>query len=166
MHCPRYTPVAPSVDTQGEYNIPPVDNENGDHGGADMHPALPGRHVPYQAPPPGDNQNSDPPTLLGSTPPDSGSDNDFYGVQAPPITPPPRSPHGDLDSSHGFFNPYPDSSEWSYAQKKLEYGDLNKPASPTRVCWYYMRGGQQKVYDWENPPYIYNPYGQGPHMGP
>ena len=31
---PRYTPVAPPVDAQGEYNIPPEDNENGDYGGA------------------------------------------------------------------------------------------------------------------------------------
>ena len=36
MCCPRYTPVAPPVDAQGEYNIPLEDNENGDHGGALM----------------------------------------------------------------------------------------------------------------------------------
>ena len=49
MHRPRYTPVAP-VNAQGEYNIPPEDNENGDDGGAPFRPAPPGRHVPYQAP--------------------------------------------------------------------------------------------------------------------
>ena len=49
MHHPGYTPVAP-VNTQGEYNIPPEDNENGDNGGAPFGPAPPGRHVPYQAP--------------------------------------------------------------------------------------------------------------------
>ena len=51
MHCPRYTPVAP-VNAQGEYNIPLEDNENGDNGGEPFGPAPPGRHVPYQAPPP------------------------------------------------------------------------------------------------------------------
>ena len=48
---PRYTPVAP-VNAQGEYNIHPGDNENGDDGGAPFAPAPPGRTVPYQAPPP------------------------------------------------------------------------------------------------------------------
>ena len=38
MHCPGYTPVAP-VNAQGEYNIPPEDNENGDNGGAPFGPA-------------------------------------------------------------------------------------------------------------------------------
>ena len=49
MRCPRYTPVV-SVNAQGEYNIPPEDNENGDDGGAPFGPAPPGRHMPYQAP--------------------------------------------------------------------------------------------------------------------
>ena len=51
MHCPRYTPVAPPVDTQGEYKIPPDDDENGGYEGVDLPPAPPGRHVPYQVPP-------------------------------------------------------------------------------------------------------------------
>ena len=38
MHPPRYTPVAPPVDAQGEYNIPPEDNENGDYGGVPFAP--------------------------------------------------------------------------------------------------------------------------------
>ena len=50
MRCPGYSPVAP-VNTQGEYNIPPEDNENGGDGGAPLRPAPPERHVPYQAPP-------------------------------------------------------------------------------------------------------------------
>ena len=111
---PRYTPVVPSVDTQGEYNIPPVDSENGDHGGVDMHPALHGRCVPHQAPPPGNNQNPDAPTPPGSTPPDSDSENGFYGTQVSPATPPPRSPQGDPDSSHRYFNPNPDPSDRLY----------------------------------------------------
>ena len=49
MCCPGYTPVAP-VNAQGEYNIPPEDNVNGDDGGAPFEPAPPGRYVPYQAP--------------------------------------------------------------------------------------------------------------------
>ena len=52
MHRPGYTPVAPPVDAQGEYNIPPEDNENGDYRGAPFAPAPPGRFVPPQAPPP------------------------------------------------------------------------------------------------------------------
>ena len=82
---PRYTPVAP-VNAQGEYNIPLEDNENGDDRGAPFGPAPPGRHVPYQAPPPqplpktqGKGQNPNPPVLLeptppGSTPSESSSD--------------------------------------------------------------------------------------------
>ena len=82
---PRYTPVAP-VNAQGEYNIPLEDNENGDDGGAPFGPAPPGRHVPYQAPPPqplpktqGKGQNPNPPVLPeptppGSTPSESSSD--------------------------------------------------------------------------------------------
>ena len=50
MHHPRYTPVAPPVDAQGEYNIPPEDNENGDHGGAPFAPAPPGIFMPPRAP--------------------------------------------------------------------------------------------------------------------
>ena len=46
---PGYTPVAPPVDAQGEYNIPPDDNENEDDGGVNLYPAPPGRFVPYQA---------------------------------------------------------------------------------------------------------------------
>ena len=45
MRCSEYTPVAP-VNAQGEYNIPPEDNENGDDGGAPFGPAPPGRHMP------------------------------------------------------------------------------------------------------------------------
>ena len=100
---PGYTPVMPPVDAQGEYNIPPVDNENGDHGGTDMNPAPPGRCVPYQAPPPGNNQNPDPLTLPGSTPPDSDSDDGFHRPCVPPATPPPRSPHGDPDLPMDFL---------------------------------------------------------------
>ena len=40
MHRPRYTPVAPPVDAQGEYNMD--DNENEDDGGVDLYPAPPG----------------------------------------------------------------------------------------------------------------------------
>ena len=76
MCCPRYTHVPPPVDAQGEYNIPPDDNENEDDGGADLYPAPPGRYVPYQAPlPPARPQGppvSPPPpdltTLSDSTP--------------------------------------------------------------------------------------------------
>ena len=32
IRCPGYTPVAPLVDAQGEYNIPPDDSEEGDDG--------------------------------------------------------------------------------------------------------------------------------------
>ena len=95
MCCPRYTPVAP-VNAQGEYNIPPEDNGNGDHGGAPFGPAPPGRFVPYQAPllrpPPrnhGKGQNPDPLvskelTPPGSTLPESESDN-FYIPKTPPL---------------------------------------------------------------------------------
>ena len=87
MRCPGYTPVAPPVDAQGEYNTPLDDNENGGQGG-----------VPYQAPlpePPPKNQgkgrNPAPPvppelTPPGPTPSESDSD-DFYQ----PRTPSPRS---------------------------------------------------------------------------
>ena len=114
MHRPRYTPVAP-VNAQGEYNIPPEDNENGDDGGAPFRPAPPGRHVPYQAPPPrpppknqGKGQNPNPPVLLEPTPPgltrsESESD-DFYAPKTPSWR---SSSRDDLDSSHGFFNPNP-----------------------------------------------------------
>ena len=70
--------------------------------------------MPYQAPPPGNNQNPDPPTSPGLTPPDSDSDEDFYRPRVPPATPPLRSPCSDSDSSHGFFNPNPDHPEWFY----------------------------------------------------
>ena len=52
MCCHGYTPVAPPVDMQGEYNILPEDNENGDYGGAPFALAPPGRSVHYQTPPP------------------------------------------------------------------------------------------------------------------
>ena len=71
---PRYTPVAPPVDAQGEYNIPLDDNENEDDGGADLYPAPPGRYVPYQAPlPPARPQGppASPPPLDPTTPSDS-----------------------------------------------------------------------------------------------
>ena len=111
MCCPRYTPVVP-VNTEGECNIPPEDNENGDNEGAPFGPAPPGRRVPYQAPPPlppknqGKGKNPNPPVLPelappGSTPSESLSDN-FYA----PNTPSWRSPsRDDPDSLHGFFNP-------------------------------------------------------------
>ena len=97
MHCPRYTPVAPPVDAQGEYNTPLDDNENGGQGGAPFGPAPPAGGVPYQTPPPepppknqGKGQNPAPPvppelTPPGPTPSESDSD-DFYQ----PRTPSPR----------------------------------------------------------------------------
>ena len=114
MHHPRYTPVAPPVDAQGEYNIPLEDNENGDYGDVPFTPAPPGRFVPGQAPLPrqppknqGKGQNPNSPVSQelappGPTPSELESD-DFYV----PKTPSPRSPSRDLDSSHGFFNPNP-----------------------------------------------------------
>ena len=103
MHHPGYTPVAPPVDAQGEYNIPPEDNGNGDHGGVPFEPAPPGRFMPYQAPPPrpppknqGKGQNPDPPiskepTPPGSTPSESESD-DFYVLKTPSLRSPSRDP--------------------------------------------------------------------------
>ena len=109
MHCPRYTPVAP-VNAQGEYNIPPEDNENEDNGGAPFRPAPPGRRVPYQAPLPllpknkGKGKNPNPlvmePTPPGSTPSESSSD-DFYVPKTPPWQSPSRD---DPNSSHRFFD--------------------------------------------------------------
>ena len=68
MRCLGYTPVSfPDINKQGEYNIPPDDDENGGYGGADLPPAPPGIFVPYQAPPPdpyqlsGKAQNPAPP---------------------------------------------------------------------------------------------------------
>ena len=72
---PGYTPVAPPVDAQDEYNIPLDDNENEDCGGVDLYPAPPGRFVPYQAPPPP------------------------AGPQGPPVSPPPLSPTTPSDST-------------------------------------------------------------------
>ena len=126
MCCPRYTPVASPVDAQGDYNIPPDDNENGDHGGVDLHSAPPRSFVPYQAPLPGDNQNPGPPILPGSTPP------------------PLRCPQGDPDSFHGFFNPNPDCN-LSYDQKEFEYGDLDDPSIPTRVLTIWEEEGSESL---------------------
>ena len=115
---PGYTPVAPPMDAQGEYNIPPEDSENGNDGGAPFVPAPPGRFVPRQAPlpgPPPKNQgkgwNPDPPVLQELTPleltPSELESDDFYV----PKTPSPRSPSRDLDFPHGFFNPNPGSND-------------------------------------------------------
>ena len=76
----------PPVDAQGEYNIPPDDNENGDDGGADLYLAPPGRYVPYQAPPPPAEPQGPPasplppslPTPSDSTPP---GNNPWWDVQ-------------------------------------------------------------------------------------
>ena len=137
MHHPGYTPVAP-VNAQGEYNIHPEDNENGDDGGAPFVPAPPGRFVLPQAPPPGPspkNQgkgwNPNPPvppkpTPPGPTPSESESD-DFYV----PKTPSPRSPSRDLDSSHRFFNPNPGPRDPLYDEKLVTYG--NPDGSPSNI---------------------------------
>ena len=153
---PGYTPVAP-VSAQGEYNIPPEDNENGDNGGAPFRPAPPGRPVPYQAPPPrpppknqGKGQNPDPPVLLepsppGSTPSESESD-DFYVPKTPPL----RSPSRDApDSLYGFFNPNPDPP--LYDQKQIFYENRDNPSSPSRIRDNYTRHGRQSSWDWHNP---------------
>ena len=159
----RYTPVA-LVNPQGEYNIPPEDNENGDHGGTPFGPAPPGRHVPYQAPPPGPppknqgkGQDSDPPvsktpTPPGTTPPESESD-DFYV----PKTPPPRAPHGTLDSLHGFFNSNPGLP--LYDQKQIFYDNPDDPSSPSRIRYNYTRHRRHLSWDWHNPTteHMYNP---------
>ena len=139
IHHPGYTPVAPPVDAQGEYNIPPEDNENGDYGGVPFTPAPPGRFVPPQAPPPGPlpknqgkGQNANPsvppePTPPGSTPSESESD-DFYV----PKTPSPKSPSGNPDSSHRFFNPNPGPHDQPfYDSKEVTYG--NPDGSPSNI---------------------------------
>ena len=156
MHRPRYTPVAP-VNAQGEYNIPPEDNENGDDGGAPFEPAPPGRPVPYQAPPPGPlpkNQgkgwNPDPPvspelTPPGLTPSELESD-DFYV----PKTPSPRTPSRDPDSLHGFFNPNPGPRDDPlYDEKLVTY--RNPDGSPLNIQYNYTRHGRQLSWDWHNP---------------
>ena len=157
MHRPRYTPVAP-VNAQGEYNIPPEDNENGDDGSAPFGPAPPGRHVPpYQAPPPllpknqgkGKNPNSlVPPELTppGSTPSESLSD-DFYA----PRTPSRRSPsRDDPNSSHRFFDLH--SSRFNlYDKRTIFYENREDPSTPSRVRYDYMRHGRQLSWDWHNP---------------
>ena len=154
---PRYTPVAPPVDAQDEYNIPPEDNGNGDHGGVPFGPAQPGRFVPYQAPlpgPPPKNQgkgpNPDPlvskkPTPPGPTPSELESD-DFYV----PKTPPPRAPFGDPDSSHRFFNPNPDPCDPPlYDSKEVMYGNLD--GSPSLIQYNYRRHGRHLSWDWHKP---------------
>ena len=154
-----YTPVAP-VNVQGEYNIPPEDNENGDDEGAPFGPAPPGRHVPYQAPPPqpppknqGKGQNPNPPVPLeptppGSTPSESESD-DFYA----PKTPSPRSPSSDApDSLHRFFNPNLDPCHFDlYDQKQIFYKNQANPSTPSQIRYNYTRHGRQLSWDWHNP---------------
>ena len=141
MHHPRYTPVAP-VNAQGEYNIPPEDNENGDDGGAPFGPAPPGRHAPYQAPPPrpppknqGKGQNPNPLVLPGLTPPRStpseSESDDFYAPKTPSQQSPPRD---DPDSSHRFFNP--NLNPWGfdlYDQKQIFYENQANLDTPSRI---------------------------------
>ena len=148
---------------QGEYNILLEDNENGD-GGAPFGPALPGRHVPYQAPLPGPpprnqgkGQNPDPPvsktpTPPGTTPLESKSD-DFHVPKTPPL----RAPHGAPGSSHGFFNPNPNHS--LYDEKQIFYENQNDPSSPSQIRYNYTRHGRQLSWDWHNPTteHMYNP---------
>ena len=81
MHHLGYTPVSfPDNDKQGEYNIPPDDDENGGNGGADLYLALLGSFVPYQTPPPGPNcpsgkgQNPVPPVTQPPSPKSSNGD--------------------------------------------------------------------------------------------
>ena len=149
--------VIPSVNAQGEYNIPPEDNENVDDGGAPFASAPPGRSVPYQAPLPwpppknqGKGQNPNPPvppepTPPGLTPSESESD-DFYA----PKTPFPRSPSKDaLDSSHRFFNPNPDPP--LYDQKQIFHDNQDDPSSLSRIRYNYTRHGRQLSWDWHNP---------------
>ena len=156
MHHPGYTPVAP-VNAQGEYNIPLEDNENGDDGGAPFGPAPPGRHVPYQAPPPlpprnqGKGKNPNPPvplelTLPGSTPSESSSDK-FYA----PKTPSWRSPlRDDPDSLHRFFDP--NSSHFDlYDKRTIFYENQNDPSTLSWIRYDYMRHGRQSSWEWQNP---------------
>ena len=157
------TPVVP-VNTQGEYNIPPEDNKDGDHGGVPFGPALPGRHVPYQAPPPGPlpknqgkGQNPDPLmsktlTPLGTTPPELESD-DFYI----PKTPPPRTPHGAPDSLHRFFNSNPNPP--LYDCKVIFWENWDDLSSPSQIRYDYTRHRRQLSWDWHNPTTVrkYNP---------
>ena len=128
VHHSRYTPVAPPVDAQDEYNIASDDNENVDHMGADLHPAPPGRFVPYPASPPGNNQNHGPLILPGLSHSRPDSD-DFHG---PLVTPPPISPCGDPDSSHEFFNPNSDP-DYSYTSKSFKFGDPWYLSTPTKI---------------------------------
>ena len=167
MHHPGYTPVAP-VNAQGEYNIPPEDNENGDDGGAPFGPAPPGRHVPYEAPLPqpppknqGKGQNPNPPVLLEPTPPGSthseSESDDFYA----PKTPSQRSPSKDIpDSSHGFFNPNLNPCGFDlYDQKQIFYENWADPSTLSQIRNNYMRHGRQLSWDWHNPTteHRYNP---------
>ena len=155
MHRPRYTPVAPPVDAQGEYNIPSEDNENGGQGGMPFAPAPPAEGVPYQAPLPrpppkyqGKGRNPAPPvppepTPPGPTPSELESDN-FYL----PRTPPPRLPRADLDSSHGFFNPNPGlSNDPLYDSKTISY---TPDGSPSNIQYNYTRHGRHLSWDWHN----------------
>ena len=129
MRHPRYTPVAPPVDAQGEYNIPMEDNENGGHGG-----------VPYQAPLPepppknlGKGRNLAPPVPLEPTPsgptPSELESDDFYLPRTPSL----RSLQADLDSSHGFLNPNPGTSnDPLYDSKTISYAP---DGSPSNICY-------------------------------
>ena len=121
--------------------------------------------MPYQPPPPGNNQNPGPPILPGLIPSRSDSEDSFYGPPVPPATPPLRSPHGDPDFSHRFFNPNP-GPNYSYNQKEFKYGDPHDQSTLTRVRWYYTRGRREHVYDWETPLFVFNPYNQGGHFEP
>ena len=83
MHRPGYTPVAdPPVGQQGEYNIPPENDENEDYRGAPPLPQIPRGmlgvpHTPVNrgAPPPrSESSNSSPPENQETLPESSGSD--------------------------------------------------------------------------------------------
>ena len=135
---PGYTPVVP-VNAQGKYNIPLEDNENGDDGGAPFGPAPPGRHVPYQAPPPrpwpknqGKGRNPNPPVLPEPAPPglthSESESNDFHA----PKTPSWRFPSKDIPNSlHRFFNPNLNPHGFDlYDQKQIFYENRADPSTP------------------------------------
>ena len=117
--------------------------------------------IRHPRPPPknqGKGQNPYPPVLPEPTPPGSTpselESDDIYIPKTPSL----RSPSMDApDSSHGFFNPNPDSP--LYDQKQIFYENWDDPSSPSKIRYNYTRHGRQLSWDWHNPitEWRYNP---------
>jgi hypothetical protein len=150
MHCLEYTPAPDQPDgEQGEYNIPPDDDEFGGNGGGPLPPYGPARGPRLQLPPWQPPQSGYP--LLSPSPPNHPTPPISSSLPSPvhscaPSPSPMHSPAQSSDYDHDWFNSK--QEQWEYVREQAIWKQGIEKKKAEEAIKYHNAGGTEPLdYD-------------------